>query len=409
MRSPRRLRLAEFQTEAAVRLSPRERDALRRIHPGLRMEPTPGWTDRYNLTPDQHIGLVALPSLTLEIRPKIPVSSVLFLISYSCDAVRWQERQADLEDADDIVDMVAILLARAVERATRRGLLTVYHSTEEPLRAPRGKILFAEHVRRRLAIAPPIDVQHDEFTADVLENQILLAALTTLGRAPLRSRAAQRELQRALRAFGGVSHVRFAPHAVPDIAFNRLNRHYEPAIMLASLVLRSASVDLGSGSTRGGAFLLDMNRAFEAFVRAALRHALNLPQRDFPDRVPHFRLDDAERVVLKPDLCLRKSGHILWVGDAKYKSLAAGDHRNSDIYQVLAYTIALGLRSGTLIYAAAGASHTNDYVVSRAGKRLRVFAIDLSAAPARLLAQIRTIVDRDIVSSAKAGAVSPAP
>src|SRR5438046_1643689 len=83
MTTVRRLALTEFRTQVAIALSVEERDAIRRLHPGIRIEPTLGFESCYDLTPDQRIGIVCLPNLVVEIRPKVPMSSVLFLISYA--------------------------------------------------------------------------------------------------------------------------------------------------------------------------------------------------------------------------------------------------------------------------------------------------------------------------------------
>ena len=351
----RRLTLTEFRTEPAVALSVDERDAVRRLHHGIRIEPTLGPVGRYDLMPDQHIGIVSLPNLVIEVRPKVPMSSVLFLVSYACDALSWFEHQPELGHDLNLVELLAIMLARLVEQATRRGLLNGYQSEEEALHAPRGRILFDEQIRRRLGISPPIEVRHDVFTSDIVENRLLVAALAAVGPVLRRSPTTQRELFRAERLLGAVKRVHYKPADVPDVVFTRLNRHYQPAVSLASLLLRSASLDLGAGGTRGSAFLIDMNSAFERFVRSALRsslEALGVDHARFPDRPPRVYLDEADEVPLRPDLCLLKGGQVAWVGDAKYKRLPPGAYRNADLYQLLAYAVALDLPGGTLIYAA---------------------------------------------------------
>jgi 5-methylcytosine-specific restriction enzyme subunit McrC len=215
-----------------------------------------------------------------------------------------------------------------------------------------------------------------------------------MGHVPYRSEMAKRELFRAQRLLGGVRRVRFAPAAVPDVSFTRLNRHYQPAVSLASLLLRCASLDLGSGGARGSAFLIDMNKAFERFVRGALRVALGADIARFPDRPPRHHLDKEGVVPLKPDLCLLGDRRVLWVGDAKYKRLPAGAYQNADLYQLLAYAIAFDLPGGTLIYAADEGVSDAEHVVPQAGKSLRVIALDLSAPPNRILERIGMIADR---------------
>lgn len=397
----RRLTLTEFMTQPAVALSLEERDGVRRLHRGMRIEPAFGSEGRYDLTPDQRIGLVCLPTLVIEVRPKVPMSSVLFLLSYACDAVSWFQPEPEFAHDLDLVEVLAIMLARMVQQATRRGLLNGYLGNDESLQAPRGRILFDEQLRQHLGISPPIEVRHDVFTSDILENRLLLAALSAMDRLPLRSSTAKRELFRAQRLFGAVSRVYFAPTAVPEVVFTRLNNHYQSALSLATLLLRSSSLDLGAGTARGSAFLIDMNYAFERFVRSTLRAALETDAARFPERPPRVRLDEAGLVPLKPDLCLIENRRIVWVGDAKYKRLPVGAYRNADLYQLLAYTVALDLPGGTLIYAADEGVSAAEHIVVEAGKRLRVVALDLVAPRMKVLQQIRSIADRIRVSVAQ--------
>ena len=387
----RRLRLTEFRTQPAVALSVDERDAVRRLHPGIRVEPTLGSEDRYDLTPDQRIGVVCLPTLIIEVRPKVPMSSVLFLVSFACDAASWFDQHPEFAPGLDLVEILAIMLAGMVQHATRRGLLNGYQCEDESLQAPRGRILFDEQIRRRLGVSPPIEIRHDVFTSDIVENRLLLAALAAMNRVPHRLDSTTRELFRAQRLFGTVKRLHFAPAVVPNVIFTSLNRHYQPTVSLASLLLRSASIDLGAGGARGSAFLIDMNSAFEQFVRSALRRALDVKAERFPDSPPRARLDEAGVVPLKPDLCLLENRRVVWAGDAKYKRLPVGAYRNADLYQLLAYAVALDLPGGMLIYAADEGVRAAEHVVVHADKQLHVVALDLSTPPSRILQQIGSL------------------
>jgi 5-methylcytosine-specific restriction enzyme subunit McrC len=134
-----------------------------------------------------------------------------------------------------------------------------------------------------------------------------------------------------------------------------------------------------------------MNLVFERFVRSALRAALGADLARFPDSSPSRHLDQAGVVPLKPDLCLLDGRRIVWVGDAKYKRLPVGGYRNADLYQLLAYAVALDLPGGTLVYAADEGVSAAEHVVMHAGKQLRVVALDLRAPRSKLLLQIRTL------------------
>ena len=69
----------------------------------------------------------------------------------------------------------------------------------------------------------------------------------------------------------------------------------------------------------------------------------------------------------------------MFVGDAKYKNIADGGVRNADLYQLLAYTTALNLPGGLLVYAK-GEADAATYTVRNARKRLEVAAHDRGSA-----------------------------
>ena len=390
----RQVRLTEFAQESAVALSPEERDGIRRLHPGLRMEPSSGREGHYDLTPDEHVGLISLPSVVVQIQPKIPMSSVFFLISYACDSIAWLEGRPELARSADLTDVLALLLARSVQHATRRGLFNGYVTHEEALPAPRGRLLFSEQIRKRMRVSSPVEVRHDVFTADVLENRLLLAAVAAMLRLPLNSAAARHELRRAERLFGDVSRLHFQAAAVPDVVITRLNRHYAAPLALSGLILRSMAVDLAtSQAVHGAAFLVNMNAVFERFVRIALRAALGVRANEFPDRPSPMHLDQRDVVSFVPDLVLLRNGRVIWVGDAKYKRLAVRGYQNADLYQMLAYSVTMNLPGGMLIYAADRGLSSVDHVVRRSGKRLQVRTLDLSMPPNAILAQVQALAD----------------
>jgi 5-methylcytosine-specific restriction enzyme subunit McrC len=96
-------------------------------------------------------------------------------------------------------------------------------------------------------------------------------------------------------------------------------------------------------------------------------------------------LDDQARVPIRPDLTWWAGRHCRAVADVKYK-LASDGTSNSDIYQMLAYCIALDLPRGYLI-CAAGEDEPSSYAIRNAGIEIVVKALDLAAEPARLLEQ----------------------
>ena len=134
---------------------------------------------------------------------------------------------------------------------------------------------------------------------------------------------------------------------------------------------------------------MDMNVVFQEFVTVALREALGVSADAFRERTIDS-LDKGGRVGLKPDLVWRNAGRNIFVGDAKYKNVVGGRIPNADLYQLLAYTIALDLPGGLLIYAE-GEADTATYEVRNAGKRLEVAALDLSGTVDQVLERVQVL------------------
>jgi hypothetical protein len=183
------------------------------------------------------------------------------------------------------------------------------------------------------------------------------------------------------------------PRSIPDIRYTRLNEHYRPAVETARLILRSDSYELRHGAVRGTAFLVDMNRVFEDFVMVALREALSVSQRSFPQgaRGRQLFLDSDRKVSLEPYLSWWEGDYCTFVGDVKYKALSESGVVHSDLYQLLSYLIACDLLGGLLVYGSGVDMVTYD--IERLGKQLQVFSLNLSGSPEHFLRSIEKLAD----------------
>ncbi len=180
--------LAEYVTSPAVELTPHDASSLRRAVTTMSVVPSSDVPGTYDLTPGSEVGVVALDSCCLVIRPKVPIDRVLFLVSYALDSASWREQTALYNTAEDIVEGMAAVFVHELRRALRRGLLQGYRSTEDALTTVRGRIRFDEQLRRRFGATLPLEVRFDEYTEDTELNRVLRAALWRLSRLPIRSR-----------------------------------------------------------------------------------------------------------------------------------------------------------------------------------------------------------------------------
>ncbi len=397
----RQISLREWERKDDVALTVAERDALiaLRVEDGqtdrkarvITVEPVVGTQDRYNLRPNSIIGAVEIGDLSVLIKPKIEIRQVLALACYGIGngAVKFQTDDFGFDQADALHDFLAIALAFQARKAFARGLLHGYRTEEEALYTVRGRIRFDDQLRRRFGVPFPVEVRYDEFTADVLANQLVKAAAYRLRRARLRSSKARRDLGWVASMLDDVSLCEFAPKDVPSVRYDRLNEHYRGVVELSRLILRHGAFESGRGEIRASGFLMDMNVVFQEFVTQALREALGVSATAFREKYIHT-LAYGQHVRLRPDLTWFEGNRCVFVGDAKYKRIT--DHRvpNADLYQLLAYTIAEDLPGGLLIYAEDDTeSGDREYLVRHAEKRLEVAALDISGTLDETLARVK--------------------
>ncbi len=339
-------------------------------------DPEPGW---WRITAQQFVGSLEVDGLRLLIRPKIRPENLFLLLEVGLQARDWRQEAFDYATTHDLLPAVLAFFARTVETTLARGLLHAYREQREPLVALRGRIDLVAQFNRS-GVQTPVDCRYDDFTADNAENRYLRAAVRRALRVPRGSAPDRRRLMQQLVALEDVADVVVLPEDLDRIAFTRLNAHYEPALRLGRLILENLTLVDQRGATTASSFLLDMNKLFERFVTERLRRALR--GRLDVHAQPTEHLSERRQVPMNPDLEFRRRGNTVFVADIKYKVTHDARAHNADYYQLLAYTTALDLPEGVLIYCLAEGGWPERHVTVRhAGKVLHTRAIELTGAP----------------------------
>lgn len=401
----RKIDLQEYQQSGPLELSNTELQTLLGEAKALDLSLTPatGEGGQYTLRPGSTVGAVEIGDLSVQIRPKMGIPGLLSLACYATGLVKPEEiRLFDFSEEDALPDVLALALASQARRAFSRGLLHGYRTEEEALYTVRGRIWFNEQIRRRFGVPLPIEVRYDEFTEDILSNRLIKAAAHRLGRMRLRSAKARAGVGWVSGVLDNVSLVEYPGHRVPAVTFDRLNEHYKGVVELARVILQHSAFEAARGTVRASGFLVDMNKLFQEFLTAALREELRVSEdtlcsdEGLAER-RRILFNEASggvsRVDLKPDLTWWDGSSCVFVGDAKYKNLAEGRVPNADLYQMLAYTTALKLPGGLLIYAE-GEADVGTYVVQGSGKRLEVAALDLSGTLEEALSRVNGLAGK---------------
>jgi 5-methylcytosine-specific restriction enzyme subunit McrC len=343
----------------------------------------------WQIGPAGKVGAARIGGIEIHIKPKVPISRLLFLVGYALHAAAWRPQTVSVAEAADLIPAVAQALWRQTEQATHQGLLPGYILVEESSQVLRGRLRESEQLHRHHGLPLPLEIQYDEFTIDIPENRILRTACERMLAVPRVDAESQRMLRRLLRDFSDVTPLHRGER-IPEWQATRLNARYHAALRLAELVLRATSIDHESGTVAANGFLLDMPSLFEDFVTVALREALVSAYGGHVDHQDRNHFDEAGQVHLRPDIVWKIRGSAVAVIDAKYKAEKPAGYPNADLYQMLAYCTVLGLRSGHLVYAK-GNNRPVRNVVRRSGIEIICHAVDLDQEPDALTSHMRAL------------------
>jgi len=342
-----RIDLAEWESVGDLDLSPGVIQQLARS-PEFTIGPDPGSPGRWIVAAKQYAGVAQYDELELRVRPKVRPDRLVELLVNSLDRIAWDPRDVDWAASDDLVATIAGAFLATAERALNSGVLQGYVTEEADLYAVRGRIDLSRQMSRNPGLPLPIAVTYDEYTIDVLENQLLAGAGRLLLRLPGLPSSLQLRLRRLEYQLLEVTPTRPSP-TPPTVRWTRLNLRYRPSVTIARIVLMWGALDFErEGSTSAPAFMVDMNQVFEDLVGQSIRGALapalavDLQAGDY--------LDMQRRIPIRPDIVVRDGATTIAVADVKYKRVSAGGVSSDDVFQALAYATRYGLQECTLIY-----------------------------------------------------------
>lgn len=396
-----------FDSEKAIRRDEADRLIRAAEQPAARLK---GSQRAFDLFPDRLsarnlVGVIAAAGTSCEILPKIDRdASQADAPSLRRQLIRMLATAHDLPisvDAATMLDtqrhsMLEVLITRFVtltEEAVRRGMPRAYMHHADDLLALRGRL---DPVRQFTVLAANparLACHYDEFSEDIVLNQVLKAAILRL-RMLASSLSNQRRLGELALIYTDVATVPHGQLRWDRIVPDRSNARWQTLLRLARLILGERFQTSTHGSTDGFALLFDMNILFEHYVARLLgpiAGAAGWTLHAQGGYKPCLKPDGKEGGLFatKPDLRLIRKGKVGVILDTKWKRLTnPGDDPKmgidqADIYQVMAYARIYDCEQLVLLYphhAGLTTPFTAGYAVTGEGSgiALTVATIDMS-------------------------------
>ena len=234
------------------------------------------------ISPTSYIGTVEFSEFIVKVSPKYSMKpkNINILLDYILDVkppikIFFLESSINVEEEEKIllVDVMINSLVQQCELLLKRGLLKTYVVHEENVSFLRGKLLIKEQIQNNMKKNTKFGCQFDELEHNNLENQILLAALSSS-----HNITNDNELKRKLRILmyqysTFTEHISILPQDFEKIMYNRLNQYYETAHDLSKLILESSGFREYRKEKRIKIkpFFINMDDVFEKFVEKLIR------------------------------------------------------------------------------------------------------------------------------------------
>lgn len=287
--------------------------------------------------------------IIVKVRPKLPISSIFGMleVAYNLKSFALLEGETSVNTIEELFERVASILAHRVLDRARKGLYQAYLTRRDDLAFVRGRIDI--RLKRSLHGSAYLHCEFQHLTHDLEDNQILLWALHQTSRAPLRRPHVIRAVRQAHRVLSGT--VSLNAKGAEDCInrfYHRLNEDYHPLHGLCRLLLEHLGPDIDQGEHVFLPFRLNMPLLFEAFVAEWLK--LHAPQNWLVTVQHEAKLKANAELTFRIDLIFadKRSGQAFAVVDTKYKS--AELPTESDIQQVVAYAVEIGVNRAFLLY-----------------------------------------------------------
>ncbi|RWR01444.1 restriction endonuclease [[Pantoea] beijingensis] len=303
----------------------------------------------------QFCGVIQLDDLTLEVLPKIhgkeeqPEScrEALVQMLHTARIMRMHKgAQAGINTQQyTLLDIFIQHFCHDLNMQILQGKLRNYIEQEENLSVMRGRLVIPQHIRHNQVHKERLFCRFDEFSEDILLNQILRFTLRLL--MPWAgSGKTKKVLTELLMHFDGISDSLITLQSFNLLKSDRITQRFQPVIEQCRLFISAIKPDVLAGSTPLFSLLFDMNRLFEAWVADKLKpwaHQQGWHLRtQGPRKYLAMRDDDSRQFQLRPDIALVDDDNVpQLIADAKWKLLNKEDGKlgvsSSDMYQLYTY------------------------------------------------------------------------
>lgn len=300
------------------------------------------------------------------------------------------------ESFDTVFELLAELLIIGTKQQVKRGLHKGYKEEEDITSTVRGSIQVVRSIRERTLIHKKVAIRYDEYSSDIIYNQILKTTLYQLLKNKNEvTKQQQQSIRSLLPFFTDCSLISFRDIDWQEMIFHRNNKRYELLMNICYFVIEELLMSEETGNSLQEIFERErLSTLYEKFL-------LNFYKKHHSNRYkvhsPHINWALANHSSenrlprMETDIVLENQNEVIII-DAKYykdgaftsKIGKSYTHRSNNLYQMYAYmnnweqTKPRKKIRGILVYAQPDESSlvSDSHVIS--GKKLDIITLNLN-------------------------------
>lgn len=283
----------------------------------------------------------------------IPIKNIYYLLCYAWNKLDEKERVAvSGDDETELIDLFAKVLNNATRILIKRGIDKSYRAHVEELNGIKGKLSFSDSLQRNLLEKQKAICQFDEFSSDILTNQILVSTLRKLLKTKGLNDQHKWESRQLLYKLPGIRSIVLRPAHFKQIRLHRNNRFYEFVLKVCQIIFENTLPGEEPGTYQFADFRRNqrkMNRLFEEFLFQFYRlepHAFNKVKREQIHWKFTSKKDSMQTFLplMKTDITLENETQKIII-DAKYYQETLAENygkkiiKSENLYQVFSYLV----------------------------------------------------------------------
>lgn len=329
---------------------------------------------------------------------QIPIQNIYYLLCYAWNRLEESDKvSVDITKETELLDLFAKVLIQGVRILLKRGIDKNYQENRLEWAGVKGKLEFSDTIKTGTHLKQRTICTVDEFSGDILSNQLLVATLSQLMQTQGLDAKLKSELKPLIWMFPPVQRIQVRGNLFRQVRLHRNNQFYGFLLNVCELIHQNSLPTEKPGEWAFVDFRRDenkMNKLFEAFL-------LNFYKRELPEwRVKREYLtwqlkgrSEADTTFLprmETDISM-ESDHEKIIMDAKfYRQTLVSRHESSEkirsnhLYQLFSYLLNQedgSLKSkrtrGILLYPNTGQTHNLSYTYNEHPIQIRTVDLGL--------------------------------